>query len=50
MLQVTEEYEGDLDVSRLKPLLELLEPEPAVLPPLMKLAQRMAQDAHCPLA
>lgn len=48
VLKVTDSC--DVPPEKVKPLLQTLEDEPAVLPPLMKLAERMAQEAHCPLA
>ena len=40
----------DVPESKLKSILAPLEDYPAVLPPLMALAERMAQANHCPLA
>ena len=40
----------DVPPDRLKDVLAPLEAYPAVLPQLMKLAERMAENAHCPLA
>lgn len=42
--------ETDLDESRIKPIAERLDEEPAILPELMALARDMADSAHCPLA
>ena len=42
--------ETDLDPARLRAVIRPLEAYPAVLPPLMELAQEMADRAHCPLA
>ena len=38
-----------LDESRIKPVTAALEPYPALLPPLMALAEEIRQKAHCPL-
>ncbi len=40
----------DVPPERLKPSLAPLEDYPAILPSLLKLAEKMAADAHCPLA
>ncbi len=40
----------DVSPERLKPIASTLEDYPAILPCLLKLAQRMAEEAHCPLA
>ncbi len=42
--------ECDVPPEKLRDVRAPLEDYPAVLPPLLKLAQQMAQDAHCPLA
>ena len=48
VLALTETCE--LPPEKVRPVLEALEPYPAVLPALIDLAQHMADDAHCPLA
>ena len=40
----------DLPPEKVRPVAEALEPYPAVLPALIDLAARMAEEAHCPLA
>ena len=40
----------DVPPDKLKPIIAPLEEYPAVLPPLMALAEEMAHQAHCPLA
>lgn len=40
----------DVPPEKLKPIASTLEDYPAILPCLLKLAQRMAEEAHCPLA
>lgn len=42
--------EAGIDESRVKPIAEKLDDEPAILPELMALARAMADSAHCPLA
>ncbi|MBR4080980.1 MAG: primosomal protein N' [Clostridia bacterium] len=42
--------ETDVPPEKLRDIIAPLEDYAAVLPPLMRLAQRMAEDAHCPLA
>ena len=40
---------ADYDESRIKPVLAALEDYPALLPPLMELAQEIREKSHCPL-
>lgn len=40
----------DVPPEKLRDVIAPLEDYPAVLPPLLLLAQRMAENAHCPLA
>jgi primosomal protein N' (replication factor Y) len=40
----------DLDLEKIKSVLKKLDPQPAILSPLMDLAKEMAQDEQCPLA
>jgi len=42
--------ECDVPPEKMKPIRATLEDYPAILPELLRLAQRMAEDAHCPLA
>ncbi len=42
--------ETDLSEEKIKPVKDVLEDYPAVLPSLMELAKSMAQSSHCPLA
>ena len=42
--------ECDVPPEKIREIRGPLEDYPAVLPPLLKLAQRMAEEAHCPLA
>ena len=42
--------ETDLDPSKMKEVIRPLEDYPAILPPLILLAEEMAEKAHCPLA
>lgn len=41
---------SDLPAEKIKTVVAPLEGYPAILPPLLTLAQRMAEEAHCPLA
>ncbi len=41
---------ADFDPNRIRPVIRPLEDYPAILPPLMELAEEMAKEAHCPLA
>jgi primosomal protein N' (replication factor Y) (superfamily II helicase) len=41
---------ADVDASKLRSIVSTLEDYPAILPQLLTLAERMAQEAHCPLA
>ena len=40
---------ADYDESKIKPILSVLEDYPALLPPLMELAEEIRSKAHCPL-
>lgn len=42
--------EADIDESRIKPIQQKLDEEPAILPQLVELARDMAKSLHCPLA
>ena len=42
--------ECDVPPEKIRAIRAPLEDYPAILPPLLKLAQRMSQEAHCPLA
>ena len=41
---------ADLPPEKIKDVISPLEDYPAILPPLLKLAEQMAEEAHCPLA
>lgn len=45
-----EDLPPEMPLAKLKPITGSLEEYPAVLPPLMVLAEEIAQSAHCPLA
>ncbi|NLV59110.1 MAG: primosomal protein N' [Clostridiales bacterium] len=45
-----EDLPPEMPLAKLKPITGSLEEYPAVLPPLMALAEEIAQSAHCPLA
>lgn len=42
--------ETELEVNKIKPIKQVLDPKPTILPPLLELAEEMAEKAHCPLA
>ena len=44
------EEQTDVPPEKLKPISRVLDPYPALLPPLLELAQEIALEAHCPLA
>ena len=44
------EEELDFPAAKLKPVLKVLDSYPALLPPLLELAEEMALESHCPLS
>ena len=50
VISLSDTYDGDFPLDRIKPIQRTLEDYPAILPCLLELAQSMAREAHCPLA
>ena len=44
------EEELDFPIEKLKPVVKVLDDYPALLPPLLELAEEMALESHCPLS
>ena len=50
VVDLIEDHEADVPKEKLKPISKALDDYPALLPPLLELAQEMALESHCPLS
>ena len=50
VVDVIPESEADVPVEKLRPIAKAMDDYPALLPPLLELAEEMALECHCPLS